>query len=74
MKLALLDRAGRDPADLLVLQKAVLAPIAAAIMAERSEGKGFDATLLAWRQANAAAALSFLDDIIPPAATPGPPA
>jgi PadR family transcriptional regulator AphA len=74
MKLALLDRAGRDPADLLVLQKAVLAPIAAAIMAERSEGKGFDATLLAWRRANAAAALSFLDDIIPPAATPGPPA
>jgi PadR family transcriptional regulator AphA len=73
MKLALLDRVGRDPADLLVLQKAVLAPIAAAIMAERSEGKGFDATLLAWRQANAAAALSFLDDIIPPAVTPGPP-
>ncbi len=66
MKLALLDRAGRDPSDLLVRQRAVLEPIAAAVKAERSEPGGFDATLLAWRRATAGAALSFLDDICPP--------
>jgi len=64
MKLALLDRAGGDPADLLVRQRAVLEPIAGAIMTERSERDGFDATLLAWRRATASAALSFLDDIM----------
>ena len=66
LKLALLDRAGRDPTDLLRRQRAVLEPIAAAIKAERPQGKGFDATLLAWRRANAAATLAFLDDIIQP--------
>ena len=65
MKLALLDRAGSDPADLLVRQRAVLEPIVAAIGAERSPGGGFDAVLLAWRRATASAALSFLDDIMP---------
>ena len=65
MKLALLDRAGSDPADLLVRQRAVLEPIVAAIDAERSSGEGFDAVLLAWRRATASAALSFLDDIMP---------
>ena len=65
MKLALLDRAGRDPGDLLIRQRAVLEPIAAAIHAERGEGEGFGATLLAWRRATAAAALSFLDDVTP---------
>jgi PadR family transcriptional regulator AphA len=66
LKLALLDRAGRDPTDLLRRQRAVLEPIAAAIKAERPHGKGFDTTLLAWRRANAAATLDFLDDIIQP--------
>jgi len=65
MKLALLDRAGRDPADLLVRQRAVLEPIVAAIHAERSSGEGFEAVLLAWRRATASAALGFLDDIMP---------
>ena len=64
MKLALLDRAGSDPADLLVLKWADLEPIVAAIGAERSSGEGFDAVLLAWRRATASAALSFLDDIM----------
>jgi DNA-binding PadR family transcriptional regulator len=66
LKLALLDRAGRDPTDLLRRQRAVLEPIAAAVKAERPQGKGFDVTLLAWRRANAAATLDFLDDIIQP--------
>ena len=64
VKLALLDRAGRDATGLLVRQKAVLAPIAEAIHAETGR-PGFDTTLLAWRRATTAATMSFLDDIIP---------
>lgn len=63
IKLALLDRAGIDPANLLSRQKEALEPIASAIAAERPRRRGFDATLLAWRRATATAALSFLDDI-----------
>jgi hypothetical protein len=65
LKLALLDRAGRDPAELLARQKAVLAPIAAAVHAERPPHPGFDRTLLAWRRATTQATMSFLDDITP---------
>ena len=66
VKLALLDRAGIDPAGLLKRQKATLEPIAQAIKAERPQRQGFDATLLAWRRATTAATISFLDDIIEP--------
>ncbi len=65
IKLALLDRAGIDATGLLRRQKAILQPIASAIATERALGQGFDATLLAWRRATAAAALTFLDDITP---------
>ena len=65
LKLALLDRAGRDPTGLLIRQKQVLAPIAAAVQAERPDHPGFDSTLLAWRRATTAATMSFLDDITP---------
>jgi len=63
LKLALLDRAGEDPADLLREQRAVLEPIARAIEARRAEQSGFESTLLAWRRATAVAALDFLDTI-----------
>jgi DNA-binding PadR family transcriptional regulator len=63
LKLALLDRAGDDPAGLLRGQRAVLEPIAEAIEAQRAQSGGFDATLLAWRRATATAALDFLDTI-----------
>jgi len=65
IKLALLYRAGWDPADLLKRQRAVLDPISQAIEAQRAELDGFDAVLLAWRRATAAAALGFLDDVTP---------
>jgi DNA-binding PadR family transcriptional regulator len=65
LKLALLDRAGEDPAPLLRAQRTVLEPIVAAIEARRAGSAGFDATLLAWRRANAVAALDFLDTIAP---------
>jgi DNA-binding PadR family transcriptional regulator len=72
LKLALLDRAGADPTDLLRRQRAVLEPIARAIEADcldradntdHAAQRGFDATLLAWRRASAAAAMGFLDSI-----------
>ena len=65
LKLALLDRAGVDPGDLLDAQRAVLEPIAAAIEARHAASVGFDATLLAWRGATAVAALDFIDRIRP---------
>jgi DNA-binding PadR family transcriptional regulator len=68
LKLALLDRAGDDPASLLRRQRQVLEPIARAIEARHAECGGFDATLLAWRKATAKAALDFLDAV--GAATP----
>jgi DNA-binding PadR family transcriptional regulator len=65
LKLALLDRAGQNPAGLLRAQRAALEPIIAALDASHARSTGFDATLLAWRRASAAAALDFLDDIAP---------
>jgi DNA-binding PadR family transcriptional regulator len=66
LKLALLDRTGGDPADLLKRQKAALEPIASAINTERPTHKGFDATLLAWRRATTAATMTFLNDVTEP--------
>jgi DNA-binding PadR family transcriptional regulator len=61
IKLALLDRAGEDPAELLGAQREVLVPLAQALEAGHARSAGFDATLLAWRRATAVAALDFLD-------------
>ena len=66
LKLALLDRAGGDPTDLLRGQRAVLEPIAKAIEDQRAQVAGFDAVLLAWRRATATAALDFLDAVAKP--------
>jgi DNA-binding PadR family transcriptional regulator len=65
MKLALLHRAGLDATSLLERQRDTLAPIAAAMEQEWPAADGFEATLLAWRRANAAAAISFLADVTP---------
>jgi len=70
LKLALLDRAGDDPADLLRSQRVVLEPIAKAIEDQRVQAAGFDAVLLAWRRATAVAALDFLDTITAAAQEP----
>ena len=81
LKLALLDRAGEDPGDLLRLQRKVLEPIARAMEAksearirpDSAAGGGFDAILIAWRRATAMAALNFIDMITDlPSATQGP--
>jgi DNA-binding PadR family transcriptional regulator len=65
LKLALLNRAGADPAALLQAQRRTLEPLVAALESRRTDSQGFDATLLAWRRANAAAALDFVDAIAP---------
>ena len=65
LKLALLDRAGENPAPLLRAQRVVLEPLVEAIESRRARSVGFDATLLAWRRATAVAALDFLDTITP---------
>lgn len=65
MKLALLHRAGLDATSLLERQRETLAPIAIAIAEEQPATGGFEPTLLAWRRANAAAAIGFLADVTP---------
>ena len=62
LKLALLHRRGGDASDLIQRQRAALEPIARAIGSD-SPQDGFETVLLAWRRANAAAAITFLDDI-----------
>lgn len=63
LKLALLDRAGEDPGELLRRQRAVLEPIARAIDIRQAQCEGFDAVLLAWRRSTVQTALDFLDAI-----------
>jgi DNA-binding PadR family transcriptional regulator len=71
LKLALLDRAGEDPAELLDAQREVLLPLVAALESRRAVSAGFDGVILAWRRATAVAALDFLDTIAPPPADRG---
>ena len=65
LKLALLDRAGENPMPLLRAQRLLLEPLVTALEERRALSSGFDATLLAWRRANAVAALDFIDTIMP---------
>jgi DNA-binding PadR family transcriptional regulator len=65
IKLALLDRSGADPHDLLVAQHARLVPIAAALRNRVATAAGFDRTLLLWRYETASATLRFLDAVVP---------
>jgi PadR family transcriptional regulator AphA len=71
LKLALLDRAGEDPAPLLRAQREVLEPLVTALESRRAGSEGFEATILAWRRATAVAALDFVDAIAP-AGSPHP--
>ncbi|MGI5326004.1 PadR family transcriptional regulator [Actinomadura nitritigenes] len=61
VKLALLDRAGIDPAALLTAQHRTLEPIAEALRRRRDEKSGFERTLADWRYEMALATLKFLD-------------
>jgi DNA-binding PadR family transcriptional regulator len=61
VKLALLDRTGPDPADLLRAQRRLLAPINAALASEMHTTTGYDHVLAIWRLRSVSAMLRFLD-------------
>jgi DNA-binding PadR family transcriptional regulator len=63
VKLALFDRAGRDPRELLAAQREQLLPVAAALRQQLACAAGFDRTLVLWRTQTVTATLRFLDAV-----------
>ncbi len=70
-KLALLDRAGADPEDLLRAQLAVFGPIAAALEERTWTASGFEHILTLWRHKEMQATMQFLHDELTPGEKPG---
>jgi DNA-binding PadR family transcriptional regulator len=66
VKLALLDRAGRDPLPLIEAQRAQLLPVAGALAGRLETASGFDRTLVLWRVETVSATLRFLDAVREP--------
>lgn len=66
VKLALVDRAGGDPRELLDAQRERLLPVARALADRLTEAAGFDRTLILWRSETLAATLRFLDALVDP--------
>lgn len=62
LKLALLDRIGGDPRDLLREQRAEFAPLAAALASQVDATTGTERTLALWRHKTMSATMQFLDD------------
>lgn len=60
VKLALRDRAGLPADELVAAQRGALAPLFAAVRAERTRATGFDAALARWRREQAKAVERFL--------------
>jgi PadR family transcriptional regulator AphA len=61
MKLALLDRAGADPGDLLRAQRGQLVTVADVLAGQMPTASGYDQVVARWRQESVAAALRFVD-------------
>jgi DNA-binding PadR family transcriptional regulator len=61
IKLALLDRAGDDPQDLLRRQLAAFGPLAAALADRVHDSTGMEHTLALWRHEMMSGTLEFLD-------------
>jgi DNA-binding PadR family transcriptional regulator len=61
LKLALLDRAGADPAPLLAAQRAQLEPVADALQRRLTSATGLDRMIILWRRETVEATLRFLD-------------
>jgi DNA-binding PadR family transcriptional regulator len=70
LKMALLDRVGADPEDLVRAQRRQLAPIADALAGQIPATAGFDLVLLQWRYESVSATLRFLDALL--ATVPAP--
>jgi PadR family transcriptional regulator AphA len=66
VKLALLDRSGIDPRDLLQAQLARLRPVAAALDERLRSSTGFEHTLVLWRHEAMTATLRFLEALSVP--------
>ena len=62
MKLALLDRAGADPCELLRHQRTEFGPLAAALAEQVPATTGIEHTLALWRHEAMSATMQFLDD------------
>ena len=62
LKLALLDRIGSDPQELLREQRAEFAPLAAALASQVDATTGTEHTLALWRHKTMSATMQFLDD------------
>ena len=60
VKLALLERSGKDPGPLLEAQRQILEPIVAALSELSKEADGFDQTVTRWRYETALASLRFV--------------
>ena len=69
LKLALLDRIGDDPTELLGAQREVLKPKLEAMQHHRDHADGFELTLATWRLESIKAVLRFLDASQRPAST-----
>jgi DNA-binding PadR family transcriptional regulator len=61
VKLALLDRTGRDPQPLLTAQREHLAPVADGLRDRLGTVSGFERTLALWRYETVSATVRFLD-------------
>ena len=64
VKLALLDRSGVDPQDLLQAQSARLLPVAAALDDRLRATTGFEHTLILWRHEAMTATMRFLEALM----------
>jgi len=64
VKLAILDRSGTDPHELLTAQHDLLVPIVSALRDRITSATGFDRTLLLWRYETASATVRFLDALV----------
>jgi hypothetical protein len=62
IKLALLDRAGEDPRDLLREQRAQFSPLAAELAGQVHATTGTEHTLALWRHEVMSAIMQFLDE------------
>lgn len=72
LKVVLIDRAGGDPAPLILAQKEVLAPVVEAIAEHHRGTRGSERTVSLWRMRSARAALQFLDELAAERASPPP--
>jgi DNA-binding PadR family transcriptional regulator len=70
LKMALLDRGGAGPDELVRAQRSQLAPIADALVGQIPATTGFEQVLLQWRYESVSATLRFLDALL--ATVPAP--